>query len=255
MKAHLYDSKGNKKGEMEMPSVFSTHIREDIIAKCIEATRYWHPHSTYKEAGKRHVASGIISHKRHDWKGQYGKGISRVPRKILWRRGIQFNWVGAEVSGTRGGRRSHPPKGLWQMGKINKKEMKMALSGAIAATAKKDYIVSRYGRIDSVAHELPFVIESKIDKMKSKELVAVLRKILGEMFDVALSKRVVRAGKGKLRGRKYKRSAGVLLVTGKDEKVKFSGVEVMAADKLDIRKLYPLGRLTVYTEKALEELK
>jgi ribosomal protein L4 len=132
MKATLYDVSGKKKGDVTLPALFDAHVREDLAAKAAEAAKQWQAMSTYAEAGKRHSAAGTISHKRHDWKGQYGKGISRVPRKNMSRRGSQFNWVGAETSGTRGGRRSHPPKGARYFRKINKKEQILALHSALA---------------------------------------------------------------------------------------------------------------------------
>ncbi len=255
MKAAVYDLKGKTKKEVEMPAVFNTQIRRDIIAKYVEADRSWQPHATFSGAGKRHSASGTISHKRHDWKGQYGKGISRTPRKALWRRGVQFNWVGAEVSNTRGGRLVHRPMGMRRLRKINKKEMELAFNGAFAATAHAKYIVERYASVDKVTASMPFVIESSLERVKAKEILASLRIMLGDLFDLALSKRAVRAGKGKARGRKYKSTAGLLLITSAKEDVKVPGVEVKKVNDVAIADLYPLGRLTVYTEKALEELK
>src|SRR3989344_5419986 len=110
MKAHLYSSTGEKKSELELPPVFNTKIRPDIIQKYFEILRLRRLSVPDPRAGRKHSAAGIISHKRHDWKGHYGRGISRVPRKIMWRRGTQFFWIGAEVSGMRGGRKAHPPK-------------------------------------------------------------------------------------------------------------------------------------------------
>lgn len=254
MKATLYDISGKKKKEIELPSLFDTSVRQDIVAKYVEADRYFQPHSLHPEAGKRHSASGTISHKRHDWKGQYGKGISRTPRKALWRRGVQFNWVGAEVSNTRGGRRPHSSQGIRRIRKMNQKEAKLAFNSAFAATAKGMYLVERYGRVTKAPASLPFVIESKIENIKSKEIFMGLKAMLGDLFELALSRKAVRAGKGKLRGRRYKMSAGLLLVTGSKESVKLSGIQVTPVSELVISDLYPLGRLTVYTEKALEEL-
>jgi large subunit ribosomal protein L4e len=74
------------------------------------------------------------------------------------------------------------------------------------------------------------------------------------MFSLTLKKKVVRAGKGKMRGRKYKSNAGLLLVTGKDEKLAIKGIDVRNKSSLKIADLYPLGRLTLYTKKAIEEL-
>src|SRR3989344_4359209 len=123
MKATLYSSLGEKKSEISLPTLFDSEIREDIALKYFEAEKFVlrQPYANYDEAGRRHSASGTISHRRHKWKGAYGKGISRVPRKKMWRRGTQFYWVGAEVSSARGGRSIHSPQGLYSTRKINRK--------------------------------------------------------------------------------------------------------------------------------------
>src|SRR3989338_59927 len=111
MKAHLYSKEGKQKSQIELPHQFSVNVRNDLVQKLINSLVFIssQPYAPNPEAGKRHSASGIISHKRHDWKGHYGRGISRIPRKIMSRRGTQFFWIGAEISSARGGRRAHPP--------------------------------------------------------------------------------------------------------------------------------------------------
>ena len=251
MKAQLYDLSGNKKADIELPKIFDIFVREDVAAKFYESEKSVQPYSSYKEAGKRHSASGTISHLRHTWKGHYGKGISRTPRKTMWRRGTQFYWVAAEVSHTRGGRTAHPPI-LWRAEKkINSKETTLAMNSAFAATASKNYILQRYSSLKSI-EAAPFVIESV--PIKTKDLLNTLKKIFGATYDLVMKQKSVRAGKGKVRGRKYKSNAGLLLVTGKDEKAKFSGLDVKNVRDVMISDLYPLGRLTLYTKKALDEL-
>jgi hypothetical protein len=44
------------------------------------------------------------------------------------------------------------------------------------------------------------------------------------------------------------------LVCSKDENIKIKGIDVRKSNNLKIADLYPLGRLTVYTQKALSEL-
>ncbi|MCU0641965.1 MAG: 50S ribosomal protein L4 [archaeon] len=250
MKAALYDLKGNKKSDIELPQLFNSEIREDIAAKFFEVEKETQPYASYVEAGKRHVASGIISHRRHKWKAQYGKGISRMPRKIMWRRGTQFYWIGAEVSAARGGRRAHPPKGVKTPKKLNKKEITLAMNSAFAATANKNFVLGRYSSMKEIS--APFVIESL--PSKAGEILASLKKIFGETISLVLKDKNVRAGKGKIRGRKYKSNAGLLVVIGKDENAKFPGIEVRKVGEVMISDLYPLGRLTLYTKKALDEL-
>jgi len=44
------------------------------------------------------------------------------------------------------------------------------------------------------------------------------------------------------------------LIKSEDEKIKSKVIEIKTASEVSISDLYPLGRLTVYTEKGLEEL-
>jgi len=255
MKATLYNIEGKKKGEIELPKIFDTNIREDIVAKYFEVSKFIQPYASDPEGGKKHSASGTISHKRHDWKGHYGRGISRAPRKTMWRRGTQFYWIGAEVSGTRGGRRAHPPKGVGKEKKINKKEVKIAINSAFAATGNEKYIINRYGSLDKLGVKIPVVIESNLSSVKTKDMIKMLNDIFGDVSYLVFKNKKVRAGKGKVRGRKYKSNAGLLFMKGKNEKIKIKGVDIKSVYEISISDLYPLGRLTVYTEKALEEMK
>ena len=252
MKALLYDKTGKEKSKIELPKVFETKIRPDIVLKYFEAEKFilMQPTAPDPRAGRKHSASGTISHKRHDWKGHYGRGISRIPRKTMWRRGTQFYWIGAEISGTRGGRRAHPPKLIKKLRKINKKEMQLAIDSALASTASPRYILERYGTIEKI-NEAPFVIESL--PQKTKELIKVLETIFPKGFPILKNKKV-RAGKGKLRGRKYKSNAGILILTSKEEKAITKGIDTKPIGEISIAELYPLGRLTLFTKKAIEEL-
>ena len=254
MKAILYDINGKKNGEVEMPALFSQRIRQDIVGKYHEVDKLIQPYSPDPEAGKKHSASGTISHKRHDWKGHYGSGRSRIPRKTMSRSGRHFNWIGAEISSTRGGRRAHPPKGIGKEKKINKKEVKLAMDSAFAATGNADFIINRYSILDKLEIKVPVVIESKLDNIKTKDMKEMLNNIFGDIIYLIIKNKEIRSGKGKLRGRKYKSNAGLLFVKEKDEKIKMKCVEIKNVDDISISDLYPLGRLTVYTEKALSGL-
>ncbi len=252
MKATLFTSEGKKKSEIELPAIFQTKIREDIVQKYFEADKLIQPYASYEEAGKRHSASGTISHKRHDWKGHYGRGIARLPRKTMWRRGTQFFWIGAEVSGTRGGRRAHPPKGIGKEKKINKKEIQMAMNSALAATANPDYIISRYQTLNEIK-TAPAIIESLPEK--TKQLKQTLESIYPNLANLIFKNKKVRAGKGSKRGRKYKSNAGILIIKSEKEKAKFKSLDIKSTNELSIVDLYPLGRIALFTKQALEELK
>src|SRR3989338_4280046 len=207
MKATLYTQTGTKKEEITLPALFSTPIREDLVAKYAESTqrKQMQPYGTYTEAGKRHSASGTISHRRHEWKGHYGKGISRLPRKVMWRRGTQFMWVGAEVASTRGGRRAHPPKVNRRGMKVNKKEQRLAFASAFASTVHTPSILKRYTSLKS--YSLAHVVVESLPQ-KAKEMHKLLSALFSSIALSPVKQRSVRAGIGKSRSRKYKSNAG-----------------------------------------------
>jgi len=263
MKANLLSIEGNKLKQIEVPSFFGGKIRKDLIQKIVETKKITQPYSPSPVAGNQYSASGVLKHHRKVWKSQYGRGMSRVPRKTMTRKGSQFNWVGATVPNTRGGRRAHPPKAISMMGmkKTNKKELTLAILSSIGATASIQWVQKRYnslfGKTAKDFPEFPLIVESKISNLKTKEIMTSLKKILGEnLFEIAMQKKEIRKGKGKLRGRKYKSSLGLLMVLGNEEKLKTNGIDVVTAKNLgvnDLSKGAP-GRLTIYTENAIKDL-
>ncbi|MBU0894351.1 MAG: 50S ribosomal protein L4 [Nanoarchaeota archaeon] len=259
MKSNILNINGKKIKEINLPKIFSSKIRKDVVQKILEIKKNKQPYSPSPVAGKQHAAKGKVVHRRHVWRSGYGRGASRVPRKIFSRKGSQFNWEAAEVPQARGGMRTHPPKIIsFYIKKINKKELKIAFASALSATASKKFIVEKYKTLDQKdIKEVPFVVDSKIISLKTKELVKSLKEILGEkMFKVILQKKKIRAGKGKLRGRKYKKNLGLLIVVGKKEKLKTKIFDIVYAKKMGINDLAKggLGRIVIYTEEAINDL-
>ena len=260
MKTKIYTIDGTQGKEITLPNCFNEIVREDLIQKIIEAKKVWQPYAPSPVAGNQYSASGKLKHHRKVWKSQYGRGMSRIPRKQMSRRGSQFQWVGATVPTTRGGRRVHVPKviSMISLARINKKELKLALMSALSATVSAKWITKRYERLkDEKITTLPLIVESKLTELKSKEVLVGLKKILGEkLYDIAIQKKSIRKGIGKLRGRKYKSTAGMLLVIGNEEKLKITAFDVQKVNKLGINDLANggVGRLTVYTEEAIKEL-
>jgi large subunit ribosomal protein L4e len=261
MKTTLIGLDGKKGKDIEVPSFFNSAVREDIISKFLESKIVQQPFGPSPVAGRQHSASGIINHRRHVWKSAYGKGISRIPRKIIMRRGSQFNWIGAEIPSTVGGRRAHPPKPIHFMGqgKLNKKEAKIALISALSATANERFLKKKYSSLDEKKAKisLPLVIDSKINGMKTKEFKNMLKSALDkELYNIAIPENNIRPGKGKLRGRKYKKNSGILVVVGGKEILNATGIEVKRAKEVGVKELAKggPGRLTIYTEQAIKEL-
>jgi large subunit ribosomal protein L4e len=246
----------NSEKEIELPGFFSHEIREDIAQKFYELEKEQQPYGPNPESGKHHSASGRIRHIRHKWRTGYGKGISRVPRKIFWRRGDQFYWQGAEVSSTRGGRAAHPPKmsHFQARRKMNKKEAVIAIQSALASTASLEFLKKRYMSLENTTLKMPMIISSESLKLKTKEFYKLLENAFGELMYLILKKKEQRAGKGKARGRRYRENAGLLLVIGKDENLKIQGIDIRPIGELEIEDLWPLGRLTIYTESAIKQL-
>ena len=255
-KLNILDIEGKKIREITT-ELFEEPIRQDIIFKVVEAEKIRQPYAPKQYAGMARSASGSVMHTRHDWKTDRGKGLSRYPKKKMWRRGTQFSWVAAIIPSARGGRRAHPPKVARRELKINKKELLKALLSSLTYVSSVDQIKKKYFSISEKKIELkfPLIVEDKILALNSKEFLKSLKSILGELYSISIQKKTVRAGKGKSRGRKYKKNAGLLLVIGNEEKIKITGIDVAHSNKLTVSDLADCGaRLTIFTEKSIKDL-
>jgi large subunit ribosomal protein L4e len=256
MKVQVLDTEGKKTKEITT-ELFEEPIREDLIFKVIEAEKTRQPYKPKQYAGMNRSASGKVQHKRHSWNTDRGRGMSRIPKKTMWRRGTQFSWIGAIIPSVKGGRRAHPPHGDVPDRKINKKELKKVLLSTLTFVSSADEVKKKYTTLvnKKIETKFPIIVEDKILKLKTKELMSSLKKILGEMFDVAIQKKSQRSGIGKLRGRKYKKSAGALLVIGAKENAKIQGIDVLKVSELNIGDLADGGaRITIFTENAIKDL-
>ena len=124
MKARVSEIDGTLSGEMEIPVVFNTPIREDIIHKSY-VNLLSH---NFQKQGRYPNAGEVVSAESRNT----GQGIARIARA----RGEGFPRAGqaAGVAGVRHGRVAHPPES-WKntYKKINKKENKYGLCSSIAA--------------------------------------------------------------------------------------------------------------------------
>ena len=76
MKIQILDITGNKSKELTT-NLFEEPIREDLILKVIENEKVNQPYSPTYRAGMDRSASGKIRHRRHVWKTDRGRGLSR----------------------------------------------------------------------------------------------------------------------------------------------------------------------------------
>jgi large subunit ribosomal protein L4e len=261
MKLKILDQTNTEKGSKELPQIFSEEVRPDLIKRAVEAlqSNSRRRYGADPLAGKK--CSAELSRRRRKYRGSYGHGISRVPRKIHSRNGTRFNWTGAFAPGTVGGRRAHPPKAtkVW-VRKLNIKERRKAIRSAIAATVVKDLAEER-GHIPPNSY--PFIISDDFEKLeKTNKILEVFIKIgfAAELKRTAV--KTYRAGKARLRGRKYRKRKGPLFVVSKDcplikAAANISGVEAVEVKDLNAELLAPgavPGRVTLFTQSAIEML-
>ncbi|MFH0752164.1 MAG: 50S ribosomal protein L4 [archaeon] len=260
MKADILNLEGKKTKSIELPSQFEEEYRPDLIKRAVLAKQSHdrQPYGASPEAGMRH--STFVSKRRRKYRGCYGKGIARTPRKIMSRSGTQMNWVGARAPNTVGGKRAHPPKAEkdWDL-KINATERRKALRSAIAATTDKE-LVKKRGHISAT---VPIIIENAFESLKKAKDVTVILKKLGLEKELKRSaKKTIRAGKGKGRGRKYVKKKGPLIVMSKKCDLtkaakNIPGVDLTEVKCLNTELLAPgthAGRLTIWTEDAIKKM-
>ncbi len=259
MKADVMDIDGKKIRSIEMPEQFNEGYHPDLIRRAVSViySNRRQRYGAYKRAGKEVAIS--VSRRRHRYKTTYGHAISRVPRKIMSRQGIRFNWMGAFAPGMVKGRRAHPPKAekIYES-KINIKERRKAIRSALAATLDKNVVKCS----DIVKNKIPIVVEDKLESLKkAKDVTNVLKKIGLEIELERTSKRKVRAGKGKMRGRKYKVKRGPLIIVSKKcglEKAaeNIMGVSTCVVNGLNAEVLMHgvNSRLVIFTENSIKQL-
>lgn len=256
MKIQITNIQGNKTKETET-KLFEEPIRKDIILKVAESEKIKHPYSTKYRAGMDRSSSGNTSKRRHVWKSDRGKGLARLPRKIFWRRGTQFSWEAAIVPGVRGGRKAHPPKGSVKLKRINKKEFKKALGSALSYVCSIKEIKNKYSKLNDsdLKNPFPIILEDKITNLKTKETRKLLENVLSDFKDVVFQKKSIRAGIGKLRGRKNKKNAGALMVIGNNQKFNINSIDVVKCNELLVKDLAGNGaRITLFSEQAIKDL-
>ncbi|WP_114578094.1 50S ribosomal protein L4 [Saliphagus sp. LR7] len=247
MKATAYDLDGSDAGEVELPSVFETDYRPDVIGRAVRAAQAnrKQEYGADEFAGKRTPAESYGS----------GRGMAHVPRQ---------DGRARRVPQAIKGRKAHPPKAEkdWSES-INTKEKRLAVRSAIAATADADLVAERGHRIESDL-EFPLVVTDEFEDLeKTREVVDFLETV-GLAGDVARADegRSIRSGRGTTRGRKYKEPSSILFVTSTEAGPSraarnLAGADVATASEVNAEDLAPGaegGRLTVWTESAVEEV-
>jgi len=248
--AKVFDLTGKPMKKITLPPIFETPLRPDVIKRAVIAiqSNRFQPQGRDPMAGKRTSAEsrGV------------GLGMARVPR-------IKGTTARAAFApGTVGGRVAHPPTSEKKINKkIPRKEKRLALLSAIAATASKEIVASRGHSIEDVP-QIPLIVTDDIEKLKKTKEVEEALIQLGVLSDVyrVRESRKIRAGKGKRRGRRLKQAVGPLIVVTENKGVieaarNIPGVDIVTVKDLNAEILAPgahPGRLTIWTEGAIEKL-
>jgi large subunit ribosomal protein L4e len=269
--AETYSVEAKDGKAVQLPDAFTSQIREDLVRSAVLASRanrrqsYGHR----EHSGKRSPQPGM----KHsvEWWGK-GRGVSRIMRKAGQK-------TGAQNPHTRGGRRAHGPKveKEWSQ-KINSREKRIARDSAIAASCDPDTVSSRGHRFEE-GIRFPIIIDDYVEsrgksdekydiesipnQYSTRKFVAMMEGLgLSSDLDRSKSGRTIRAGKGTMRGRKYRTPKSILLVVaqkgGLDKGARnLPGVDVVTSKDLCAEDLAPggdIGRLTVWTKSAVEAL-
>lgn len=260
MKIPIINEKGQQ-GERVLPAQFAETVRPDLIARAVRALHAAgrQPYGADPRAGKR--ASAELSRRRRKYRGSYGHGISRVPRKILSRRGVRMFWVGAFAPGTVGGRRAHAPKASksWFQ-KVNTKERRKAIRCALAATVDRSIVAQRGHKIPE---HYPCALAKRVEDISTTKQLRALLVANGFGDDLKRAESTtVRAGKATMRGRKTRRATSLLIIVSKESPIlkaaqNLPGVDAVIVNALNASLLAPgthAGRATLFTEEALERM-
>ncbi|KAJ1329523.1 large subunit ribosomal protein L4e [Microdochium nivale] len=243
-----------------LPAIFSAPIRPDIVQKVHTgiAKNKRQPYSVSEKAGHQTSAESWGT----------GRAVARIPRVS----GGGTHRAGQAAFGNmcRSGRMFAPTK-IWRKWhvKIPQGQRRFATASALAASAVAPLLLARGHQVSTVP-EVPLVIDSAVFANGAASKTAAAYAILtavGASVDVQKAKdsKKLRAGKGKLRGRRHRQRRGPLVVYDPEvdgrELVKgfrnLPGVETSDVYALNLLQLAPgghLGRFVVWTSAAFKAL-
>lgn len=250
----VYDPNGENAGSATLPAVFKAPIRSDLLNFVYSnvAKNSRQPYAVSRKAGHQTSAESWGT----------GRAVARIPR--VRGGGTHRSGQGAFGNMCRSGRMFAPTKTYrkWHVA-VPQKQRRHAVCSALAASALPSLVMARGHRIDS-APQIPLVCTDAIETLtKTKEAVALLQK-LGAYDDVQKCKdsKKIRAGKGKMRNRRFTMRRGPLVIYNADQGIRrafgnLPGVELLCVDRLNLLKLAPgghLGRFCIWSQSPFSKL-
>lgn len=147
--------------------------------------------------------------------------------------------------------------------KINTTQKQYAVASALAASAVPALVMARGHKVDEVP-EIPLVLDSSLEATKKTSAAKDILAAVGALPDVekAADSKKIRAGKGKMRNRRYTLRRGPLVIYKENDGVEqafrnLPGVELCCVSRLNLLQLAPgghMGRFCVWSQAAVEEL-
>lgn len=250
----VYNDSGAAAGQIATPAVFKAPIRHDLVNFVHTNLRK----NARQATGVKKIAGEQTS--AESW--GTGRAVARIPRV----RGGGTHRSGQAAFGNmcRGGRMFAPLK-TWRKWhkRVNINQRRFAMTSAIAATGVPALVMARGHMVDNVP-EIPLVVSNNVENYnKTKQAVALL-KAVGAWDDIkrVYATRRQRAGRGKMRGRRFVQKLGPCIVYKNDNGVVKSfrnipGVNLVPVEALNVLKLAPgghVGRFLIFTEDAAKAL-
>jgi large subunit ribosomal protein L4e len=250
----VFSLSGDKAGEVTLPAVMTAPLRPDVV-QFVHTNMNKNKRQAYAvaiRAGKQVSASSWGT----------GRAVARIPR--VGGGGTSRSGQGAFGNMCRGGRMFAPTK-TWRKWhkKININQKRYAVASALAASAVPALVMARGHQIDEVP-EVPLVLENGVESASKTSAAKDILTAVGAMNDVekAGDSKKVRAGKGKMRNRRYTMRRGPLVIYAANDGIEqafrnLPGVELCCVDRLNLLQLAPgghMGRFCVWSQAALEKL-
>jgi len=250
----VYATDASTSGEVPLPAVFSAPIRPDLV-------RFVHTNMA-KNNRQPYAVSHAAGHQTSAQSWGTGRAVSRIPR--VQGGGTQRSGQAAFGNMCRGGRMFAPTR-VWRKWnrKINLNQRRYAVASALAASAVPPLVMARGHKIDEVP-EMPLVVGGGFEAIaKTAKAVEALTALgCDDDVDKCKASKKMRAGKGKMRNRRYTMRRGPLIVHDAEEGIKraarnLPGVDLVQVERLNLLQLAPgghMGRFCIWTEAAFAKL-
>jgi len=250
----VFSVSGDKVGETALPAVMSAPLRPDLVQFV---------HTNMNKNNRQAYAVSIKAGKQVSAKSWgTGRAVARIPR--VGGGGTSRSGQGAFGNMCRGGRMFAPTK-TWRKWhrKINTTQKQYAVASALAASAIPALVMARGHKVDEVP-EIPLIVENSIESTSKTSAAKDILAAIGALGDVekAAASKALRAGKGKMRNRRYTLRRGPLVIYSSNDGVEqafrnLPGVELCCVERLNLLQLAPgghMGRFCIWSESAIKAL-